>query len=146
MCKSKIHRATVTEANLNYVGSLTVDEDLLELSNIVPYEQVHVVNVNNGQRLITYAIPGERGSGIMCLNGAAARHGQPGDIVIVIAYGHMEDAEVRRFRPSVVLVDERNRPVPVPQSIEDAALENDRNGFHHGAFSDLEIEALGVAS
>jgi aspartate 1-decarboxylase len=111
MCKSKIHRATVTEANLHYVGSLTVDEDLLERSDILPYEQVHVVNVTNGQRLVTYAIPGERGSGVICLNGAAARLGHAGDVVIVISYGQIDDREVRSFEPKVVFVDERNRPV-----------------------------------
>ena len=111
MCKSKIHRATVTEANLHYVGSLTVDEDLLELSDILPYEQVHVVNVTNGERLVTYAIAGERGSGTICLNGAAARLGHAGDVVIIISYGQIDDREVRTFEPKVVLVDERNKPV-----------------------------------
>jgi aspartate 1-decarboxylase len=113
MCKGKIHRATVTEADVNYVGSLTVDEDLLELSDILPYEEVHVLNVTNGQRMVTYAMVGERGSGIMCLNGAAARHGRPGDIIIVIAYGHYEDGEARVFQPKIVIVDERNRPCEV---------------------------------
>lgn len=111
MCKGKIHRATITDANLNYVGSLTVDVDLLERADILPYEQVQVVNVNNGSRLETYAIPGPRGSGTMCLNGAAARLGQKGDIVIVIAYGMCTDAEARALRPRVVLVDTANRPV-----------------------------------
>ncbi|MDQ3815713.1 MAG: aspartate 1-decarboxylase [Armatimonadota bacterium] len=111
MCKGKIHRATVTEANLNYVGSLTVDAELLELSDILPYEQVHVVNVNNGERLITYVIAGEPGSGVICLNGAAARRGQAGDIIIVIAYGYYDDTEARLLQPKIVLVDERNRPV-----------------------------------
>lgn len=113
MCKGKIHRATVTEADVNYVGSLTVDEELLELSDILPYEEVHVLNVTNGQRMVTYAMVGERGSGIMCLNGAAARHGRPGDIIIVIAYGHYDDAEARVFQPKIVIVDERNRPCRV---------------------------------
>ncbi len=111
MCKGKIHRATVTEANLNYVGSLTVDAELLELSDILPYEQVHVVNVNNGERLITYVIAGEPGSGVICLNGAAARRGQAGDIIIVIAYGYCDDTEARLLQPKIVLVDERNRPI-----------------------------------
>lgn len=111
MCKSKIHRATVTEANLNYVGSLTVDLNLLELSDILPYEQVHVVNVTNGQRLVTYAIAGERGSGTICLNGAAARLGHAGDTVIVISYGQIDDKEAKGFQPKVVFVDSRNRPV-----------------------------------
>ena len=110
MCKGKIHRATVTQADVNYVGSLTIDEDLMELSDIIAYEEIHVLNVTNGQRMVTYAMIGERGSGIMCLNGAAARHGRPGDIIIVIAYGHFEDAEARVLQPKIVIVDEHNRP------------------------------------
>ena len=109
MCKGKIHRATVTEADPNYVGSLTVDTDLLELSDILPYEEVHVLNVTNGQRMVTYAMAGERGSGVMCLNGAAARHGMPGDIIIVIAYGYFEDAAARALEPKIVIVDAQNR-------------------------------------
>ena len=111
MCKGKIHRATVTEADVNYVGSLTIDEDLMERSDIIAYEEIHVLNVTNGQRMVTYAMKGERGSGVMCLNGAAARHGRPGDIIIVIAYGHYEDSEARVMQPKIVIVDERNRPV-----------------------------------
>lgn len=111
LCKSKIHRARVTEADLNYVGSLTVDVELLERSDILPYEQVHIVNVNNGARFVTYAIPGERHSGTMCLNGAAARLGHVGDIIIVIAYAQMNDAEAREYEPRVVFVDDHNRPV-----------------------------------
>lgn len=129
MCKGKIHRATVTDANLHYVGSLTVDVDLLERSDILPYEQVQVVNVNNGSRLVTYAIPGQRGSGTMCLNGAAARLGQKGDIIIVIAYGHFNDAEARALRPRVVLVDEQNRPIETqdapPPFADDSAFDDD---------------------
>jgi aspartate 1-decarboxylase len=113
MCKGKIHRATVTQADVNYVGSLTIDEDLMELSDIIAYEEVHVLNVTNGQRMVTYAMVGERGSGIMCLNGAAARHGRPGDIIIVIAYGHFEDHEARVLQPKIVIVDENNRPQEV---------------------------------
>ena len=86
MLKSKIHRATITEANVHYIGSCTIDEDLLERADILPYEQVHVVNVTNGARLVTYAIKGQRGSGVICLNGAAAHLGSPGDIVIIITY------------------------------------------------------------
>lgn len=111
MCKGKIHRAVVTEANVDYVGSLTVDTDLLERSDILPFEQVHVVNVTNGERLVTYAIAGPAGSGIICLNGAAAHKGNPGDVVIVIAYGHFSDVEARELQPSVVFVDEHNRPL-----------------------------------
>ena len=111
MLKGKIHRATITEANLDYVGSLTVDEDLLERADILPYEQVHVVNINNGERLVTYAIKGERGSGVICLNGAAAHKGKAGDLVIVIAYGEYSPDEARALEPSVVFVDGKNRPV-----------------------------------
>ena len=129
MCKGKIHRATVTDANLNYVGSLTVDVDLLERADIFAYEQVQVVNVNNGSRLVTYAIPGPRGSGMMCLNGAAARLGQQGDIIIVIAYGQMSDAEARSLRPRVVIVDEKNRPTETqdapPPFADDSAFDDD---------------------
>ncbi len=115
MCKGKIHRARITEANLDYVGSLTIDVDLLERSDILPYEQIHVVNVTNGQRLVTYAIEGERGSGVMCLNGAAAHRGEVGDVIIVIAYGHCNDDEARQLQPRVVFVDENNRPHPLEE-------------------------------
>ena len=97
LVKAKIHRATVTQADLNYVGSLTIDLDLMELCDILPNEQVHIVNVTNGHRMITYAIEGERGSGVMCLNGAAARHGQKGDVIIVMTFGAF-----RRKRGAVV--------------------------------------------
>ena len=110
MMKSKIHRATITEANVNYIGSLTIDEDLLERADILPYEQVHVVNVSNGERLVTYAIRGARGSGTICLNGAAAHKGSPGDIVIVITYGEYSDDDAHELEPNVVFVDQQNRP------------------------------------
>ncbi len=113
MCIAKIHRATVTEANLAYEGSLTVDRSLLDAAGILPYEQVHIVNCNNGARLETYTIPGEAGSGIVCLNGAAARLGQAGDIIIVIAYAMLETAEAEGHEPRVVRVDARNRIVAV---------------------------------
>jgi aspartate 1-decarboxylase len=114
MCKSKIHRATLTGADLHYVGSLTVDRDLMDAADMVPYEQVHVVNVNNGNRLVTYIIEGERGSGTVQLNGAAARLGAPGDIVIVITYAEYEDADLKRgFEPRVVFVNDENRQVEV---------------------------------
>ncbi|GCE10787.1 aspartate 1-decarboxylase [Tengunoibacter tsumagoiensis] len=109
MCKGKIHRATVTQANLNYIGSITIDQDLLEAADIYPYEKVQVVNINNGSRLETYAIAGARGSGVICLNGAAARLTSEGDIVIVINYGQFTEAEVRKLVPQVVFVDENNR-------------------------------------
>lgn len=106
----KIHRATVTEANLNYMGSITIDEELLELAGILPGERVQVVNNNNGARLETYTIPGKRGSGVICLNGAAARLTAVGDTVIIIAYAQMEEKEAKNFTPKVVMVDEKNRP------------------------------------
>ncbi|RUS48210.1 aspartate 1-decarboxylase [Cohnella sp. AR92] len=109
MMKSKIHRATVTEANLNYVGSVTIDQDLMEAVDILPDEKVQIVNNNNGARFETYAIPGPRGSGVICLNGAAARQVQPGDIVIIIAYGLMTDEEARRHHPKVAIMDEGNK-------------------------------------
>lgn len=103
--KSKIHRVTVTEARLDYIGSITVDADLLDAANILPGERVYVVNNNNGARLDTYAIPGERGSGVVCLNGAAARLVQPGDIVIIMSYASMPFEEARAFVPSVIFPD-----------------------------------------
>ena len=112
MCKSKIHRATLTGADLHYVGSLTVDRDLMDAAEMLPYEQVHVVNVNNGNRLVTYVIEGARGSGTIQLNGAAARLGAPGDIVIVITYADYDEAELRKgFEPRVVFVNDENRQV-----------------------------------
>ena len=111
MCKSKIHRATVTEANLHYVGSITVDAELLRLADILPYEQVQVVNVNNGARFETYVIAGEAGSGTICLNGAAARLAQPGDLVIIMAYGLAAPGELAGFAPRIVHVDGANKPV-----------------------------------
>ena len=113
MFKSKIHRATVTEANLNYVGSITIDEDLLDAAGILPGEKVQIVNNNNGERLETYTIPGERGSGVICLNGAAARRVQPGDIVIIIAYCMIDATEVRDFKPNVVILDAQNHIVEI---------------------------------
>jgi len=111
MAKSKIHRATVTEANLNYEGSITVDADLLASADILPGEKVQVVNIANGARFETYAIEGEAGSGIVCVNGAAARLTHAGDLLIIITYCHLEDAEARGHRLKVVLVDGDNRPV-----------------------------------
>lgn len=111
MMKSKIHRATVTEANLNYIGSITIDEDLMETADLLENEKVQIVNNNNGARLETYVIPGPRGSGVICLNGAAARLVQPGDNVIIISYAQMSAEELRSHKPTVVFVDENNRPV-----------------------------------
>ena len=107
--KSKIHRATVTEANLNYVGSITIDEVLMEAANLIDGERVQIVNNNNGARLETYVITGERGSGVICLNGAAARKVAVGDIVIIIGYGFMDFEEAKTFKPSMAFVDENNR-------------------------------------
>lgn len=109
MMKSKLHRATVTEANLQYVGSITIDEDLMDAVDLLPNEKVQIVNNNNGARLETYVIPGPRGSGVICLNGAAARLVQPGDIVIIIAYALMSDDEIRGYKPKVAIMDERNQ-------------------------------------
>lgn len=103
--KSKIHRVTVTEANLNYIGSITIDEDLLDAANLIPNEKVTIVNNNNGERFETYIIKGERGSGMVCLNGAAARKAQPGDIIIVMSYATMDFEEAKTFKPSVVFPD-----------------------------------------
>lgn len=116
--KSKIHRATVTEANLNYIGSVTIDKDLLEASGIHPYEQVHIVNINNGERFVTYAIEGPRGGGDICLNGAAARLVHHGDLVIIIAYRQLQEAEMEGYKPTVVFVDEQNRVVSAESLIE----------------------------
>lgn len=109
MMISKIHRATVTQANLHYVGSLTLDEDLLDSAGLLPGERVDIVDINNGARLTTYLIAGTRGSGIVGINGAAARLISPGDLVIIIAYGAVPDHEARTLRPKVVFVDEANR-------------------------------------
>lgn len=113
MFKSKLHRATVTQSALNYVGSITIDEDLMDAADIYVNEKVQVVNVNNGARLETYAIPGERGSGVICLNGAAARLVQPGDKVIIITYAVMDDEKSVNFMPTVVFVDEKNKIIEV---------------------------------
>ena len=113
MLHSKIHRATVTQADLHYVGSLTIDRDLMDAADVLPGQQVDVVNIDNGQRLTTYAIEGERGTGIVCIDGAAARLVQPGDKIIVSAYATMDDTEARTFEPQVVFVDEANRIVDI---------------------------------
>lgn len=109
MMKSKLHRVTITEANLNYVGSITIDEELMAAANILPNEQVQVVDNNNGARLVTYAIPGPAGSGVICLNGSAARMVQPGDIAIIMTYAVMSEEEARNHVPTVVLVDADNK-------------------------------------
>ncbi|HEX5632195.1 MAG TPA: aspartate 1-decarboxylase [Gemmatimonadales bacterium] len=109
LMKSKVHRATITSADLHYEGSLTLDEDLMDAADLIEHEEIQVVNVNNGARFTTYVIPGPRGSGVVQLNGAAARLGMAGDLVILISYGVFEDAEARAYRPKVVFVDARNR-------------------------------------
>ena len=107
--KSKIHRAKVTQAELNYVGSITIDENLLDAANIIPNEKVQIVNNNNGARFETYVIKGERNSGIICLNGATARLAQVGDIVIIMSYAHMEFEEAKKYNPLLVFPDDNNR-------------------------------------
>jgi aspartate 1-decarboxylase len=109
MMKSKIHRATITEANLDYVGSITIDRDLMDAADLLPNEKVQVVDNDNGARLETYVIEGPRGTGVICLNGAAARLVHPGDTIIIISYADLEDAEARGWEPTVVFVDADNR-------------------------------------
>ena len=128
MCKGKIHRATVTQANLDYIGSITIDQDLLEASDIYPYEKVQVLNVSNGSRLETYALAGARGSGIICLNGAAARLTTEGDIVIIISYGQYDEQEIRSLVPQVVFVDADNhitevKHIPLIEMLPEASTE-----------------------
>ena len=112
MLKSKIHRATVTEANLRYQGSITIDAALLRAADLLPGEQVHVVNLNNGSRIETYCVEGQAGSGILCMNGAAARWAQVGDTVILLSYAMMEDDSAQSHRPRIVFVDQANRIRP----------------------------------
>lgn len=109
--KSKIHRATVTHADLAYEGSVTIDESLMQAADILPYERVHIWNATNGSRLETYALPGEAGSGVICVNGAAARHAHPGDVIILATFADVDEAEARTWKPVVVKVDRRNRIV-----------------------------------
>ncbi|MGD9677986.1 MAG: aspartate 1-decarboxylase [Vulcanibacillus sp.] len=113
MMLSKIHRATLTEANLNYVGSITIDSQLMETAGIIPHQKVQIVNNNNGARLETYVIEGEKGSGVICLNGAAARLAQAGDVIIIITYGLLNEEEAKRHIPKVVFVDEFNKVVKI---------------------------------
>lgn len=122
--KSKIHRAVVTQAELNYIGSITIDEDLMDAAGLYEYEHVHIVNVNSGTRIETYVIAGERGSGVMCLNGAAARSGQRGDLIIVMAYADMTPEELRENPPRVVFVDNENKPVRVARYEKHGRLED----------------------
>ncbi|UCD64520.1 MAG: aspartate 1-decarboxylase [Candidatus Zixiibacteriota bacterium] len=110
VCKSKIHRATVTDANLDYQGSITIDADLMKRADLIPYEKVQIANVSNGERFETYVIEGKAGSGTITLNGAAARKGTVGDLIIIIAYGHLDKSEAAGFKPGVVHVDKDNKP------------------------------------
>ncbi|MFW5687454.1 MAG: aspartate 1-decarboxylase [Bacteroidota bacterium] len=107
--KSKIHRAVITQADLHYIGSITIDEDLMDAVGIIENEKVHVVNINNGERLETYVIKGPRGSGVICLNGPAARKAQKGDVVIIISYAMMEYEKAREYKPMIVFPDDNNR-------------------------------------
>ena len=118
MCKSKIHRARVTQAELYYEGSLTVDSDLLDAADIIPYERVQVCNINNGERFETYTIPGKRGSGVICLNGAAARLGSVGDEIIIITYGTFREEELKTFSPKVIFLDKDNKIIDIKRDIE----------------------------
>ncbi len=122
MFLSKIHRATVTQADLHYEGSMTIDRDLLDAAGILPYEEVQVWNVTNGSRLATYAIEGERGSGVICVNGAAAHHANVGDLVIIATFGDMDDAEARVHEPTAIFVDENNRIVEQRAEIPGPAI------------------------
>ena len=124
MLKGKIHRATVTQAELDYIGSITVDMDLLEQAGILEYEKVHIVDVNNGSRFETYTIAGERGSGIICLNGAAARCVQKGDKIIIMSYASMTPEEANVNPPKVVFVDEQNKPTRVTRYEKHGRLED----------------------
>ncbi|SIT09854.1 aspartate 1-decarboxylase [Alicyclobacillus vulcanalis] len=128
LMKSKIHRATVTQTNLNYVGSITIDEDLMEAADLVENEKVQVVNLHTGARFETYVIPGERGTGVIGLNGAAARLAEPGDLVIIISYAVYSEEEVRRHRPTVVVVDADNRPTEALASEAEANRRLERAG------------------
>ena len=107
--KSKIHRAKVTDANIDYVGSITIDENLMDKANLIEFEKVQVLNINNGERIETYVIRGERGSGTICLNGAAARRFLPNDLVIIVSYAIMEFEEAKTFKPSIAFVDSQNK-------------------------------------
>ncbi len=118
MLKSKIHRARITQCNVDYEGSITIDQKLMEEADIIPFEQVQVLNVNNGARFATYAIEGERGSGEICLNGAAARLAVKGDIVIILSYCHVDESEARNFTPKLVYVDSRNAITETKQAVE----------------------------
>jgi aspartate 1-decarboxylase len=136
MMKSKIHRATVTDADLHYVGSITVDRDLMDEADLMEFEQVAVVDIDNGARLETYVIEGARGSGDICLNGAAARLVSPGDRVIIISYADYDDAELERYAPRIVHVDRSNRPIDALTTAELLAAEQSGPAPHR--YVDIE--------
>ena len=119
MLKSKIHRATVTDANVEYEGSITLDEELMEVADLIPFEQVHIYNISNGNRFQTYCIKGQRGSGDICINGAAARLAKKGDLIIIASYVNIKDAELQNFQPTLVYLDENNTLKTVCHSIEE---------------------------
>jgi aspartate 1-decarboxylase len=151
MLKSKIHRATVTQAHLHYVGSVTVDQDLLEAADLLPGELVHIVDIDNGNRLETYTIAGPRGSGVIGVNGAAARLVHPGDLVILIGYGQMETAEAQVFRPRVVFVDAANRithlggdPAEAPEGSGLLRGDTDGRAIPAQAYGDVDGAAPGA--
>jgi aspartate 1-decarboxylase len=151
MLKSKIHRATVTQADLHYVGSVTVDQDLLDAADLLPGELVHIVDIDNGNRLETYTIAGERGTGIIGVNGAAARLVHPGDLVILIGYGQMETAEARVFQPRVVFVDADNRitglggdPADAPAGSGLLRGDTDARAIRAQAYGDVDGAAPGA--
>lgn len=122
--KSKIHRATITQAELDYIGSITIDEDLMDSAGIYEYEHVHIVNINSGSRIETYVIAGERGSGVICLNGAAARSGQKGDCIIIMSYADISPEELKDNPPKVVFVDDKNKLVRVTRYEKHGKLED----------------------
>ena len=127
LLKSKIHCATVTEANLKYMGSITIDETLMKAANILPNERVQVVNNNNGARLETYVIPGKADSGVICLNGSAARLVQPEDVVIIMAYAWMEEKEAQEYQPIVVMVDEKNKMREIRSKEKERQIDKQRS-------------------
>ena len=139
MFHAKIHRATVTEANLRYVGSVTVDQDLLDAADILPGEMVSIVDITNGARLETYTIAGERGSGVIGINGAAAHLIKPGDLVILIAYAQMQDADARTYEPNVVHVDEHNRIIDLGSDPTEAVTPNTQRPPHARSLQDARI-------
>ena len=142
MFHAKIHRATVTEANLHYVGSVTVDQDLLDAADILPGEMVSIVDITNGARLETYTIAGERGSGVIGINGAAAHLINPGDLVILIAYAQMQDAQARSYQPHVVHVDEHNRIIDLSTDPADATPANTQRPPQARSLQDAQADLV----